>query len=63
MSHDAPPTVRAQPAIDDRLVEIIASKADVDQRSVIRRLAGLPVRGRTGNRIDRVIADVLGDRP
>lgn len=47
--------------VDDRIVEIIASKADVDERSVIRRLAGLPVRGRVGNRIDRAIADVLGE--
>jgi hypothetical protein len=42
--------------IDDQVVEDIARAADVDTRSVIRRLAGLPVRGRVGARVDRELA-------
>jgi hypothetical protein len=41
--------------IDDSVVADIAREADVDERTVIRRLAGLPVRGRPGRRIDRVL--------
>jgi hypothetical protein len=47
MAQDAP--------IDDELVDSIAEEADVDARSVVRRLAGLPVRGRIGRRIDLVL--------
>jgi hypothetical protein len=46
------------PSISDRTVQAIADRADVDPRSVVRRLAGLPVRGRTGARIDRVIREL-----
>ncbi len=48
--------------MDDDVVDVIAKRADADRRSVIRRLAGLPVRGRAGARIERAIADVLGTR-
>jgi hypothetical protein len=55
MGHDAsafgPPT-----KVDDKLVEEIANEADTDKRSVIRRLAGLEVRGRAGRRIDAALA-------
>jgi hypothetical protein len=48
------------PRIDDRTVGQIAAKADCDNRTVIRKLAGLPVRGRVGVRVDCAIAEVLG---
>ena len=44
------------PRIDDRTVDSIVEEADADRRSVIRRLVGLPVRGRAGARIDRALA-------
>ena len=47
--------------VTDEVVGEIAKLADVDARSVVRRLAGLPVRGRVGARIDRVIAERLSD--
>ena len=53
--HDAPRT-----DITDDTVALIAARADVDPRTVVRRLAHLPVRGRVGVRVDRAIADVLG---
>jgi hypothetical protein len=53
MQHEAP-------RISKQTVEQIAAKADCDERSVIRKLAGLPVRGRVGARVDRAIAEVLG---
>ena len=43
------------PRVDDALVDRVAQEADTDRRSVIRRLAGLPVRGRAGRRIDQVL--------
>ena len=43
-------------SIDDETVATIARDADTDPRSVVRRLAGLPVRGRAGRRIDDAIA-------
>jgi hypothetical protein len=46
---------RENPRVDDALVATLAQAADVDERSVIRRLAGLPVRGRAGRRIDRAL--------
>lgn len=52
MSHHTTGT----PPIDDAAVEAIAREADVDARTVVRRLAGLPVRGRPGRRIDAAIA-------
>lgn len=48
-------------SIDDATVRKIADLAEVDPRSVLRRLVGLPVRGRTGVRVDRCIAKVLGE--
>jgi len=40
-------------SITDQTVQTIAERAAADPRSVVRRLAGLPVRGRAGARIDR----------
>ena len=37
--------------IDDATVQTLATNADADPRSVVRFLAGLPVRGRAGRRI------------
>jgi hypothetical protein len=48
--------------ITDAVVDAIAEDADVDQRSVLRRLAGLPVRGRSGRRIDRAVARAMATR-
>lgn len=41
---------------ENELVARIARDADADPRSVVRRLAGLPVRGRVARRIDAAIA-------
>ena len=43
--------------ITDQDVEALAAKADVDPRTMVRALAGLPVRGRTGVRVARVLAE------
>lgn len=43
--------------VTDAFVADVARAADADIRSVVRRLAGLPVRGRAGRRIDAVIAN------
>jgi hypothetical protein len=48
--------------IDEETVAAIAAEAEVDARSVWKRLAGGKVRGRAGARIDRVIAERLGAR-
>jgi len=53
--HDAPSTAAAWPTITDAVVDDIAREADVDRRSVMRRLACLPVRGRSGRRVDAVL--------
>ena len=53
MKHD---TLRGAPRVDDDLVGKLAEEADTDPRSVVRRIAGLPVKGRVGARIDRVLA-------
>jgi len=64
MTHDAPSTAEAQtvaslppPAlrIDDALIDAVAAEADADPRSVVRRIAGLDVKGRAGRRIDTVL--------
>jgi hypothetical protein len=52
MEHSAPSTTQ----IDDAIVQEIAREASADPRSVVRRLAGLPVRGLAGERIDRALA-------
>lgn len=60
------PEDAAQPApvpvmrIDDEVLSLIAQDAGADQRSVLRRLVGLHVRGRAGQRIDDAIARHLG---
>ena len=51
--------LHAEP-VDESVVRQLAVVADVDPRSVVRRLAGLPVRGRVGRRIDTAIAQHLG---
>ncbi len=42
--------------LTDQTISTIAAEADTDPRSVLRRLAGLPVKGRAGARVARVIA-------
>jgi hypothetical protein len=42
--------------IDDVIIAQIADEALADRRSVVRRLARLPVRGRVASRIDAAIA-------
>ena len=48
---------RTTPVTDD-LVARIADDLGVDPRTIIRRLAGLPVRGRCGARIDAALAAI-----
>jgi hypothetical protein len=48
--------------IDDKVIEQLAERASADRRSVIRRLAGLPVRGKAGERIDRALAETRGEQ-
>jgi len=68
MQHEAPSTPTGEtasaaptscpasaPPITLALVYAIAYEADVDVRTVERRLAGLPVRGRPGRRIDTAL--------
>jgi len=43
-------------SITDADVALMAADADVATKSIIRRLAGLTVRGRSGARADRAIA-------
>lgn len=54
MSPNTPRPDAAQ-QISDSTVAVIAAEADAHPRSVVRRLAGLPVRGRSGVRIDRAL--------
>jgi len=49
--------------VTDAFVADVARAADADIRSVVRRLAGLPVRGRAGRRIDAVIAKRRSSAP
>jgi hypothetical protein len=54
--HQAQEQAQAQkPWLDDAFVQEVARKADADPRSVVRRLAGLQVRGRSGKRIDAAV--------
>ena len=41
--------------ITDDLVRRLAAESDTDPRSITRALAGLPVRGRAGERIRRAL--------
>ncbi len=52
-------TMHRPTPIDDTVVAALAEEADADPRSVVRRLAGLKVRGRAGRRIDAAIAKRL----
>jgi hypothetical protein len=45
--------------VNDALVDRLAEVSDTDRRSVIRRLAGLKVKGRAGRRIDAAIAAAM----
>jgi hypothetical protein len=56
MQHDAT-------SIDDAAIARIADRASVDPRTVIRRLAGLPVRGRAGARVDAALAEYRSSGP
>ncbi len=42
-------------SVSDATIRAIAREASADERSVLRRLVGLPVRGLARGRIDRVI--------
>lgn len=56
----APPTAgdAPRPEVTDDVVDAIAAEVYADRRTVVRRLAGLPVRGRVQERIDRAIANL-----
>ena len=58
MPHETPRTAY----VSDRIVDVIATEADCYRRTVIRRLAGLPVRGRVETRVDRAIGHHLSQR-
>ena len=61
MSREAALTPQEQRVeVTDADVDRIAEEALADRRTVIRRLAGLPVRGRVQARIDRAMAKVRG---
>jgi hypothetical protein len=47
---------------DDDVIAEFADAADADERTLIRYLAGLPVRGRVAWRIERAIAARGGER-
>ncbi len=47
----------------DREIQAMAERARVDRRTILRRLAGLPVRGRAGRDADRAIANHLAANP
>lgn len=49
--------------LDDATIARIADRASADPRSVIRRLAGLPVKGRAGARIDAAIREWRSGTP
>lgn len=46
-------------SLDDAAVARLAERAAADPRSVLRRLAGLRVRGRVGARIDAAIEEMM----
>ncbi len=46
----------SQRRLDEETVKQMADEAAVDERTLLKRLAGLPVRGRAGQRIDTVLA-------
>jgi hypothetical protein len=46
----------------DSMVREISDSLGVDAGSVVRRIVGLPVRGRTGERIDRALRGRPGGR-
>lgn len=50
---DSPPLPSS---LDDSAVDAIAKEASAHPHSVVRRLAGLPVRGLAGQRIDCELA-------
>lgn len=50
------PAPTAPGTITDEVVAAIAHRADVHPKTVVRALAGLPVRGRAGVRVARTIA-------
>ncbi len=60
MKHDVPSST--EPTFEDRDVAALAELASVDRRSVVRKLAGLPVKGLAGRRIERAIAEYRTNR-
>ena len=57
MDHDARRTVRAS-SITDADIARAAARESLDVRTVIRALAGLPVRGQAGVRAARAVASI-----
>jgi hypothetical protein len=51
----ATPRTHRPPEIDTATIRRIAVAASADPRTVLRRIAGEPVRGLPGHRIDRVL--------
>lgn len=56
----APAPTDGTPRITDADVDAIASASYADRRTVLRRLVGLPVRGRAAERVDAAIRARLG---
>ncbi len=48
--------------VTDEIVEVVAEKAHANEKTIYRRLLGLPVRGSVGRRIDFVLEE-LGLKP
>lgn len=56
MSRPTPSSLVQPEPLTDAIVNVLANRADCDPKTVIRALAGLPVRGRAGTRVARTIA-------
>jgi hypothetical protein len=52
--------VRATESLTAEMIRSLAQSADVDPRTIEKRLLGLPVRGKPGVRADREIAKLRG---
>jgi hypothetical protein len=53
--------LQARRQFTEREIQAMADRARVDRRTILRRLAGLPVRGRAGRDADKAIAAHLGE--
>jgi hypothetical protein len=52
----SPEPADVAPEVTDEFIAEVADAAAADTRTVLRRVAGLPVRGRRGSIIDRELA-------